>query len=149
MRKILVLTLLVFSIAGCISSPNGNYASAPIGFDQKMAEDTVKQLVLLYPPAHTRFTLKQSPTDAYGAYLVKYLRLKGYAIAELSHTDKQAASKTAFSSNTDMTLEYIVDSVANTNLYRVTINVGKQTLSRAYVSQNGSIYPSVSWARKE
>ncbi|MGJ0637193.1 conjugal transfer protein TrbH (plasmid) [Xenorhabdus bovienii] len=151
MRKFLLLTLLIINLSGCMTSPYGNYASAPLSFDQKMAEDTVKQLVFLYPPAHTRFNIKhkQSLTDAYGVHLVKKLRLKGYAVVEVSHNEKKTNSRIVHSSNSEMDFAYIIDSIKNTNLYRVTIIVGKQTISRAYVSQNGNVYPSVSWAIKE
>ena len=46
-------------------------------------------------------------------------------------------------------LRYILDQ-AESNLYRVTLLVGNQSLTRAYsAAQNGTLYPAGAWVRKE
>ena len=65
------------------------------------------------------------------------------------------AASTASTAATDATatagkpLRYILDQ-AESNLYRVTLLVGNQSLTRAYsAAQNGTLYPAGAWVRKE
>ena len=136
MRKTAFLALLVVGLAGCATtapSTYGNFTqSAPAAFNQTMADDAVKQLVAVYPPASTRFDLQ-------------------HALLEF----KPAAPASAASAATDATatagkpLRYILDQ-AESNLYRVTLLVGNQSLTRAYsAAQNGTLYPAGAWVRKE
>ncbi|CAE6823878.1 hypothetical protein R69658_05977 [Paraburkholderia aspalathi] len=165
MRKLAILALLLVGLAGCATNaPYGNFAAAPLDLNQKMAAATVAQLVALYPPAQTRFNLKQPTTDAYGASLVDALRAKGYALLEFapqgagqggpqgaaSASAPQAASQpVAAAEPGGLDLRYIVDAPAATNLYRVTVLVGQESISRAFVSQNGTVVPAGAWVRKE
>lgn len=84
MRKTAFLALLVVGLAGCATtapSTYGNFTqSAPAAFNQTMADDAVKQLVAVYPPASTRFDLQHATPDAFGSSLVESLRAKGYAL---------------------------------------------------------------------
>jgi hypothetical protein len=84
MRQFALSALLVMALAGCASTaPYGNFATEPpAGLEERIAADTVKQLVTLYPPARTRFHLGQPTPDAYGSALVEALRAKGYALVE-------------------------------------------------------------------
>jgi hypothetical protein len=84
MRQLTLPALLVMALAGCASTaPYGNFAThPPAGLEERIAADTVKQLVALYPPARTRFHLGQPTPDAYGSALVEALRAKGYALVE-------------------------------------------------------------------
>ena len=74
MRKTAFLALLVVGLAGCATtapSTYGNFTqSAPAAFNQTMADDAVKQLVAVYPPASTRFDLQNATPDAFGSSLV-------------------------------------------------------------------------------
>ncbi|MBB1602620.1 MULTISPECIES: TrbH Mating pair formation protein [Burkholderiales] len=155
MRKTAFLALLVVGLAGCATtapSTYGNFTqSAPAAFNQTMADDAAKQLVAVYPPASTRFDLQHATPDAFGSSLVESLRAKGYALLEF----KPAAPASAASAATDATatagkpLRYILDQ-AESNLYRVTLLVGNQSLTRAYsAAQNGTLYPAGAWVRKE
>ena len=121
------------------------------GEDEFQKNDAVKQLVAVYPPASTRFDLQHATPDAFGSSLVESLRAKGYALLEF----KPAAPASAASAATDATatagkpLRYILDQ-AESNLYRVTLLVGNQSLTRAYsAAQNGTLYPAGAWVRKE
>jgi type IV secretion system protein TrbH len=159
MRKTAFLALLVVGLAGCATtapSTYGNFTqSAPAAFNQTMADDAVKQLVAVYPPASTRFDLQHATPDAFGSSLVESLRAKGYALLEF----KPAAQASGASAATDAAatapatagkpLRYILDQ-AESNLYRVTLLVGNQSLTRAYsAAQNGTLYPAGAWVRKE
>lgn len=156
MRKAAFLALLAVGLAGCATtttpSTYGNFAqSAPAAFNQTMADDAVKQLVAVYPPASTRFDLQHATPDAFGASLVQLLRAKGYALLEFKPA-AQATDATAPATapaTAGKPLRYILDQ-AESNLYRVTLLIGKQSLTRAYsAAQNGTLYPAGAWVRKE
>ena len=154
MRKLMGLAPLLFlsaGLAGCASTePYGNFlgANAPATLNETLAADTVKQLVTLYPPASTRFDLGQPTPDAYGSALVESLRIKGYAILEFE-PDEAAPTDNPNAAGPGLNLRYVLDAPASTNLYRVTLMVGSQSLSRAYVAQNDSVAPAGAWVRKE
>ena len=153
-------------LGGCATpelSAYGNFTqSAPAAFHQAMAIDAVKQLVAVYPPAHTRLDLQQATPDAFGSRLVESLRVKGYALLEFKPGSKTAAlpatataTATAMATATDRAagagkpLRYILDQL-DANLYRVTLRVGDQSLTRAYLAaQSGTLRPAGAWVRKE
>ena len=161
MRAIASLALL--GLAGCATAPTpipyGNFAGSRAGFDEKMAADTVKQLVVLYPPATTQFNLRQATPDAFGASLVSGLRDKGYAVSEgkLEEAGQQARPSspatqekaTGAQQPAGLDLRYVLDQPVSLNLYRVTVLVGNQSLTRAYVEQNNALLPAGSWVRRE
>jgi type IV secretion system protein TrbH len=154
-------------LAGCTTtrSPYGNFArNAPAVHDRTMADDAVKQLMAVYPPARTRFDLQQATPDAFGTLLVAKLRSGGYALLEFKPApgaqDTNAATGEPSASTSivavapaslapALALNYVLDLDAGSNLYRVTLLVGNQSLTRAYLAQNESVYPAGSWARKE
>jgi hypothetical protein len=160
MQKIVMTVLFLVSLVGCAtSSPYGNYADASLDRNQMMAEATVSKLAALYPPAHTRFKLQQPTTDAYGVALVQAMRDKGYALVEYapqgqgsapsSATQASAAASTAIATP-GLDLRYVVDAPASNSLYRVTVLVGAQSISRAFtVAPDGKLYPAGAWVRKE
>ena len=154
MRKLLghaPLMFLLAGLAGCASiEPYGNFlgANAPATLNERLATDTVKQLTVLYPPASTRFDLGQPTPDAYGSALVESLRIKGYAILEFE-PDEAAQADNPDTAGPGLSLRYVLDAPASTNLYRVTVMVGSQSLSRAYVAQNDTVAPAGAWVRKE
>ena len=152
------------SLAGC-ATPElpayGNFThSAPAAMEQTLADDAAKQLAALYPPASTRLDLQQATPDAFGSRLVESLRAKGYALLEFKPGSKTAAlpstaTATATATTTDMAagagkpLRYIVDQL-DANLYRLTLQVGDQSLTRAYApAQSGTLRPAGAWVRKE
>ena len=150
MRKTAFLALLVVGLAGCATtapSTYGNFTqSAPAAFNQTMVDDAAKQLVAVYPPASTRFDLQHATPDAFGSSLVESLRAKGYALLEFNPAASAATDATATAGKP---LRYILDQ-AESNLYRVTLLVGNQSLTRAYsAAQNGTLYPAGAWVRKE
>ncbi|MDP5168588.1 conjugal transfer protein TrbH [Pseudomonas syringae] len=153
MRKLLIASALVSLLAGCAAnSPYGNYSKAPAAVDRAMATDTVAHLVKFYPPALTRWNIMQPGEDAYGKALVELLRARGYSVMEFapdSAAKEQASPQKPSALGVD--LRYVVDSLAPVaDMYRVTIFVGSQPISRAYLpQQNGTVSAAGSWARKE
>ena len=143
MRQFTLAALLAMALAGCASTaPYGNFAThPPAGLEERIAADTVKQLVALYPPARTRFHLGQPTPDAYGSALVEALRARGYALVEFKEAAPAAAP--------GLSLNYVLDAAASPNLYRVTVTVGQKSLSRAYLAQNDRVAPAGAWVRKE
>ncbi|MFN7835947.1 MAG: conjugal transfer protein TrbH [Burkholderiaceae bacterium] len=146
MRKIVMSVLLVAGLVGCATNGQyGNYADASLDRNQKMAEATVSKLVALYPPAQTRFKLQQPTTDSYGVSLVQAMRDKGYALLEYAPQEKNEAV-----ASPGLDLRYVVDAPISTNLYRVTVLVGEQSISRAFTAApDGKLYPAGVWVRKE
>ncbi|MBD8829023.1 conjugal transfer protein TrbH [Pseudomonas sp. CFBP 13602] len=153
MRKLFLISAAIMALSGCASnSPYGNYSTAPAASDKAMATDTVTHLVKLYPPALTRWNIMQPTTDAYGTALVELLRSRGYSVKEYAPvTDQKTQPATQAASVPGVDLRYVVDSLAPAvDLYRVTIVVGGQPISRAYIPQkNGAVVAAGSWARKE
>lgn len=146
------------SLAGC-ATPElpayGNFThSAPASMEQTLADDAAKQLAALYPPASTRLDLQQATPDAFGSRLVESLRARGYALLEFKPGAKTAALP-ATATTTDRAagagkpLRYILDQL-DANLYRLTLRVGEQSLTRAYApAQSGTLRPAGAWVRKE
>ena len=155
--------LALLGLVGCATAPTpmsyGNFAASRIGFDEKMAADTVKQLMVLYPPATTQFNLRQATPDAFGVSLLSGLRDNGYAVSEvtLDEPAQQARANNPPTQQraagpqqpTGLDLRYVLDQPVALNLYRVTLLVGNQSLTRAYVEQDNALQPAGSWVRRE
>ena len=181
MNKHIIVVFMLLSLTGCTTNKMyGNFVKNPVEIDQrKIAEDTVKKIVELYPPAKTHFELKQTTSDMFGTALVHYLRDQGYAITELVIRDKSETrhqkitqrhamrfnrrrvnSVTSHPATPDtppkptvqttgLPLHYIFDQLMDTQLYRVTILIGDQSVTRVYHQQNDHIVPAGHWIRKE
>lgn len=160
MRKFAFLALLLVSLAGCATAPAP--APAPYGNfiqntaatnDKKIADDVVKKLVALYPPASTRFDLQHATPDFFGTYLLESMRSKGYAVLEFKPEPKAAVASSApaaMPSPSGLSLSYIMDQAKGSDLYRVTLVINhQQSLDRVYQLQDGTIYPAGFWVRKE
>lgn len=165
-----LLALLLIGLTGCVAtSPYGNFIeNTTAANDMKIADDVVKKLVTLYPPASTRFDLQQATPDFFGTTLVESMRAKGYAVLEFKPEPKigtnigsidsmdsagQAvtpASAPAASSSSGLPLSYLMDQAKGSDLYRVSLVINhEQSLNRAYQLQDGTITPAGYWVRKE
>lgn len=143
MRKIASLALLALALGGCATTsqqPYGNFVQSAALDQQKLATEAVQQLVTLYVPARTRLELQQPTPDLFGQALVKALRDKGYALLDFVPTTATPGG---------LPLRYVLDQAGDSNLYRLTLMVGSQSITRAYLAQNGVFAPAGSWARKE
>jgi len=140
MRKYFIIIAL--GLVGCASS-YGNFITeaTPTTLNETLATDTLKQLVTLYPPARTHFTIGHPTADKYGAALVKTLREKGYSILEYN-------AATAAKQESGLSLRYVLDSPTK-GLYRLTVIAGAKPLTRAYVEQNSIIAPAGAWVQRE
>lgn len=177
MRRLPVLTLALamFALGGCATTePYGNFVASSTAVDQTpLAREVVRQLASLWPPARTRLVLQHATNDAFGAALVGHLRSAGYAVVEYgsargvgddSNAPDQAAVASygaegargrmeagteGMSTPAVLSLRYVLDHDAGTDLYRLTLWMGTQSLTRAYQMQNGSLVAAGYWVRKE
>ena len=142
MHRIVSLVLLTLAVSGCATtSQYGNFIPSSTLAQQQLATDAVQQLSTLYAPARTRLELQQPTPDPFGQALVKSLRDKGYALLEFTPGTKAAAE--------GLPLRYVLDQADDSNLYRLTLMVGNQSLTRPYLVQNGRFAPAGYWVRKE
>jgi hypothetical protein len=165
MRKNLLSALLVAGLAGCATSTPqppqqyGNFVPSARFDQQKLGIDAAQKLATLYAPAQTRLELSQSTSDPFGAALVKSLRDKGFGVQEYVTTGAPAQDKAAAGNQVPTApaatnpgtwpLRYVLDQAGGPDLYRVTLEVGGQIMTRAYLVQNGVLAPAGYWARKE
>jgi hypothetical protein len=151
MRQIALLTLVLAALAGCaagIKPARYGTFSASTEHDKKVADDVVKKLVALYPPARSRFDLQHPTKDRFGSSLTAALRTKGYALQEYQALAAQSAPVTADAAGRH-TLAYVFDQPAGTDLYRVTLVIDNASLSRVYQVADGTLAPAGTWVRKE
>lgn len=144
MRKLSPL-LLVFALGGCATvSPYGSFLPENHqAIETAVAQDAVTQITALYPPAKTRVVLQHAATDPFGISLTDGLRNAGYALVEFS------ANPTGQAAEAGEPLRYVLDQAGDNNLYRLTVQIGNQSISRLYNSTGGNIAPAGYWARKE
>ena len=155
MRHSACSLLCVLGLAGCAAPPTpyGNFVrEGPTGYDRTVAEDGVRQLAAVYPPANTRFELQQATPDAFGKLLTASLRAKGYAVREsgaspIAQGPVARGEGSAANIAPALPLRYVLDQASG--LYRITLHVGSQSLTRAYLAQNGALQPAGAWVRKE
>ena len=162
MRRRLSLVLwLGLLLAGCVSpSPYGYAVNAnvPSPLLERLAQDTVTRMEALYPPAHTRLELTHPATDAYGVALIEVLRQKGYGVLESRVTtraypstraDMQTPVEPVVNKDEGIPLRYVVDGPIEPSLYRITIFIGNQSLSRVYRLDQQVLAQAGAWVRKE
>ena len=109
----------------------------------------MQQLAVLYPPAKARLELQQATPDAFGQALVLTLRERGYALLEFNPASAKAQATAASepASPAALPLRYVLDQAGDSNLYRLTLLVGHQSLTRPYLVQDGSFAPAGYWVR--
>ena len=155
MRKAFVIVLLAGFLAGCATPGSygkyGNFIETlPAAYSTRMVDDTVDRLSALYPPAKTRFTLKQQAVDPFGKALVGKLRERGYAVMEPVPQSGQTQAKGSEVPQPahGADLHYVIDQLG-TSQYLVTVQVGDQSISRAYRAVGSNLTPDGCWVRKE
>jgi len=142
MRMNALVTVCALALAGCVtSSPYGNHLQQSSAASQEqMARDAAQQLSAIWPPAKTRIELHQSTPDAFGTALVRELRERGYATLEFNPAVPPAPS-------TSVPLRYVLDEAGA--MYRLTVMLGDQSISRPYKENDGALVPAGYWVRKE
>jgi type IV secretion system protein TrbH len=152
MPKVIFIALLLIGLSGCATTQSryGNFLPpTSAAYNKTMARDVVKQLQNLYPPASTRFDLQQTTPDTFGTTLVESMRAKGYAVMESEPALPVRRSNKTQNSPTGTSLRYILDQVNSLNLYRVTLLIGNQAMTRAYLIQNSTVHPAGKWSHQE
>lgn len=153
MRKIIFAALFALALGGCATTGQyGNFVPPTATVDQQqLAREAVQQLAVLYPPAKTRLELQQATPDAFGQALVLTLRERGYALLEFNPASAKAQATAASepASPAALPLRYVLDQAGDSNLYRLTLLVGNQSITRPYLVQDGSFAPAGYWVRKE
>ncbi|MFH0783561.1 MAG: conjugal transfer protein TrbH [Pseudomonadota bacterium] len=133
------LIVIVLLIAGCAVKTEQNFNFAPKLTQveqQQIVSDAVKKLGELYLPAKTRLNF-QATEDTFGISLIHDLRDQGYAIDEIQDTPNDPSG---------LQLRYILDQAGD--LYRVTVMIGSDSLSRPYSEQNGMLTAAGCWVHK-
>ncbi|HAT9101486.1 TPA: conjugal transfer protein TrbH [Legionella pneumophila subsp. pneumophila] len=136
MRKLSVL-LLVIVLSSCASIQYGNFTVPSQSKDIYLAKNAASQLTQVYPPAQNTFYISQKVSDGFGINLIHEMRNKGYGVIESVQPGQKA------------NLFYVVDEDRKGSLYRVSLYVGSQTLSRVYVKTKEQIAPASPWSHKE
>jgi hypothetical protein len=143
-RRALSAIALSILVAGCAGMRYGNFIpDSPIN-QQPIIQDAAVQLVRLYPPAQNTFALQQQTPDKFGRELVDELRARGYAVAEIGKFGQSPSTDTPGA----LALRYVLDR-PDANLYRLTLLIGSQTLSRPYREQFKDLVPAGDWIRRE
>ncbi len=160
-RRLSVLLGIGLLLAGCVNpSPYGYLVggTVPPQMPERLAQDTVTRMEALYPAAHTRLALTHPATDPYGLALIEALRRKGYALMEhrvntrtaiSTRDDMPVAVQPAASHEVGLPFGYVVDGPFESRLYRVTVFIGSQSLSRVYRMDQQVLAQAGAWVRKE
>ncbi|NCT57180.1 MAG: conjugal transfer protein TrbH [Legionella sp.] len=136
MKKLSVLVFVVF-LSSCTSMQYGNFTVASPSNDAYLATDAASQLARVYPPARYTFRISQKICDGFGRHLIQAMRTKGYGVIENTHARKQA------------NFFYVVDETERDHLYRVSLYVHHESLSRMYAKTHGKLAPISPWSHKE
>ena len=161
MRRLFLVLSVGLLLAGCLSpSPYGYLVdgTVPPQMPERLAQDTVTRMEALYPPAHTRLALTHPATDAYGVALIEALRRKGYGVMEsrantrttlTTRDDKPSPVEPVVNKQEGIPFRYVVDGPFEPRLYRITVFIGSQSLSRAYRMDQHVFAQAGAWVRKE
>ncbi|MCU7800484.1 MAG: hypothetical protein KZQ70_10125 [gamma proteobacterium symbiont of Lucinoma myriamae] len=160
MFKIIPIMILIFILPACTTVSNNQYGNyidnEHTTYDEQIANDVIQKIQKSFSPANTRFNLKQESDDAFGQLLVSTLRSNGYALSELGDLNSgEDINNVKVEKNNPYAkkpigydLNYIVDQPMQ-GFYRVTLLIGKESLSRAYLIQDSLIQPASAWIHKE
>lgn len=137
MKKLSTLFIALL-LSGCATLNYGNFTQLSPNQDAYLVKDAITQLNMIFPPARHTFCIGQKINDSFGKNIVSAMRKKGYGV--IDSCSKQKAN-----------FFYVVDVLGDTepSLYRVSLFVGSQTLSRVYINTNGTINNLSEWTHKE
>lgn len=135
-------------LAACASGPYGNFAERTTpAINQQLASASVRQLAVVHPPASTRLRINQETPDGYGTSLVSALRASGFSVQEFNPQAQPAPAPSG--GIAPLPVNYIVDAPKDSEFLRVTLLVGRESLSRIYAVQSGRLLAAGAWVRKE
>lgn len=142
-----LMLVLLFLLAGCATTQYGNYVTDHSSSRNiVIASDAADQLMQLYPPASTKFNLQHPTADSFGIVLIESLRTSGYAVQEHVKTNPIKADNPPEAED-GAALAYIFDQ--SSDVYRLSVMIDEQILTRAYSPHEDTIQPAGSWVLKE
>jgi hypothetical protein len=136
-------------LTGCAATPpvvvqtNGDFTSLDKTATEYISSDAVTQLKELYPPASTKFELHQNTADNFGVAFVSGIRSAGYGLYELMLDETGSVPV-----GDGLKLEYTIDSLEANTVY-LSILIDSQSISRSYITKNGTAAPTSAWNIKE
>lgn len=136
MKKICFLFLTLI-LSSCATTRYGDFTKASQDKDAYLANDAVLQLTHVFPAAHNTFYLNQKTNNGFGMQLVQALREKGYGVIENVQTRQKA------------NLFYVIDEIEPRQIYRMSLYIHAQTLSRLYQRTGNCLVPISAWSHKE
>ena len=151
-KSLLALALISGLLNGCATAHYGNFIQNPsLAASQSMADDAAAQIVRLYPPATTQFTLGHAVNDPFGQTLIEKLRLSGFAVQEVPESSIEqslfAVTQSPAEPHTGIRLSYIVDQ--SNDLYHANIQIGDRHLSRAFILKDNDFHPAGHWVSRQ
>jgi len=147
-HPIFILMLILWLLSGCATTQYGNHVQNDSSTHNKvMASDAAYQLLQLYPPASTKFELQHATEDSFGVAFVEYLRGGGYAVQEYKPSKFATTDTGDEMDNKGIALAYVLDD--SSDIYRLSLTVDEQRLTRAYTPDNDKILPAGHWLRME
>lgn len=142
----LCLLLVVGLLSACAITPRSSGGTAAPDGVGSVAADAVQFLQGSYPAGSTAWRLARPARDGFGVALLDQLRRAGYAVQEANVPRGKSSPAPAPSGPT---LDYVFEPV-DTGIYRLTLQIGPRSLSRAYMAAgNGRMQPAGAWSHKE
>ena len=130
------IAVLVCAVAGCAGAPrHGTFVQGQDAALGAVSEDAAGKLRQEFPPDRYAVVLERAEEDAFGKELDSALRKAGYEVLGKRRKGGQAVR-----------VRYAVDTVKETMLLRLTMEVGRQQLSRVYVPRSRGVYPAGPWS---
>ena len=150
--RMLVLLLVAMLLDGCATTQYGNFIQNPsINVTQVMATDAAAQIVRLYPPATTQFTVLHAANDPFGQTLIDKLRVAGFAVQEAVEPSIEqslfAVPQPQEEQKAGIRLSYVVDQMDD--LYHANLLIDDTRLSRAFIARADSVHPAGLWVKRE
>lgn len=136
MKKVLLIWLTIL-LSNCASTHYGNFTPMSQGQDAYLAAEAITQIHRIYPPAQNTFCISQKTVDGFGMHLIQGLRKSGYGLNE-NECPKHSGN-----------FFYVLDEVKPKKLYRLSIFVNTQMLSRIYAKNQEKLVPVSPWSHKE
>lgn len=150
MRILFVLVLLALC-CGCSRSVH-RHGNSPSLESSELVGDALGILLSVYPPAHTRLVLLHPAGDAFGDKLIASLRSNGYAVSEFTKPVKRRGKEKPPRFG-GLGFGYVLDLNRSADEFRITLQVGDESLSRLYSVQNDGeaarFIPQGQWSRRQ
>lgn len=147
--------------SGDNSAPDPHSTALAAQAQYQMANEAVAQVVKLHPPAKVRIALLQPATDSFGAALLENLRESGYAVIEettanpvqtqgtQARTEAIQGHQVAPGQAPLVQLAYVLEPATDPTLYRMTLFLNQQSLSRLYWSGDDKPRAAGHWLYRE